>query len=90
MTYQRESTNHSFIMRKLSMDLVNLHVFRISKKKDIIRLLQKKTNSMRFIGSQLNSLLQCEEGINSTIQDFEAERPTKYLQNLGDYLMIGI
>jgi hypothetical protein len=33
MTYQRESTNHSFIMRKLSMDLVNLHVFRISKKK---------------------------------------------------------
>ena len=61
-----------------------------AKKKSIVRLLQKKTNSMRFIGSQLNSLLQCEEGINSTIQDFEAERPTKYLQNLGDYLMIDI
>ena len=45
---------------------------------------------MRFIGSQLNSLLQFEEWINSAIQDFEAERPTKYLQNLGDYLMIGI
>ena len=58
-------------------------------KKNIIRLLQKKTNSMRFIGSQLNSLLQFEEGINSAIQDFEAERPTKYLQNLGDYFMIG-
>jgi hypothetical protein len=62
----------------------------VFKKKDIIRLLQKKTNSMRFIGSQLNSLLQFEEGINLAMQYFETERPTKYLQNLGDYLMIGI
>ena len=45
---------------------------------------------MRFIGSQLNSLLQFEEGINSAMQDFEVERPTTDLQNLGDYLMIGI
>ena len=54
-------------------------------KKSIIRLLQKKTKSMRFIGSQLNSLLQFEEGIKLAIQDFEAEQPTKYLQNLEDY-----
>ena len=79
MTYQKESTNHSFMMKKLSMDIVNLHVLESAKKKDIIRLLQKKTNSMRFIGSQLNSLLQFEEGINSAMQDFEAERPTTYL-----------
>ena len=89
MTYQRESTNHSFMMKKLSMDLVNLHVLE-SAKKSIIRLLQKKTNSMRFIGSHLNNLLQFEEGMYSTIQDLKAERPTQYLQNLGDYLMIGI
>ena len=79
MTYQKESTNHSFMMKKLSMDIVNLHVLESAKKKHIIRLLQKKTNSMRFIGSQLNSLLQFEEGINLAMQDFEAERPTTYL-----------
>ena len=32
MTYQRESTNHSFMMKKLSMDLVNLYVLESAKK----------------------------------------------------------
>ena len=68
----------------MSMDLVNLHDLESAKKEGIIRLLQKKkTNSMLFIGSLLNNLLQFEEGINSTIQDLETERSTKYLQNLG-------
>ena len=89
MTYQREREYQPFIYdEEIVYGLTEFTCFIISKK-GIIRLLQK-TNSMRFIGSQLNSLLQFEEGINSAMQDFEAERPTTYLQNLGDYLVIGI
>ncbi|VDI63036.1 Hypothetical predicted protein [Mytilus galloprovincialis] len=63
--------------------------FRLSNK-GLLRQLQKRTICMKFLPFQLIKILQFKEAVTTAIHDFEEEKPVKYLQDLGELMMLGV